>query len=313
MNGNKSSSKQKFSDPHLTLKGEVRAFVPFSQLNTLWFNTGTLCNLTCENCYIESSPVNDRLSFISVEDVTPYLDEIKVNNWETRDIGFTGGEPFINPHFVNILEETLKRGFNVLVLTNAYKVLNEPKKKALLTLKEFYGEQLKLRISMDHHTIEVHDKERGKQTLEETLNTFKWLYDNNFNISIAGRSLIKEDKDQAILGYKKLLKDHSINLDLNQSNLIIFPEMNDGSDVPEITIGCWDILDKRPDELMCSSERMIVKNKAKKEMAVQACTLLAYNEEFNLGKTLKEAQKDVYLNHEFCAKFCVLGGSSCSG
>ena len=31
-----------------------------------------------------------------------------------------------------------------------------------------------------------------------------------------------------------------------------------------------------------------------------------------LGETLEEAEQDVALNHPHCAKFCVLGGASCS-
>ena len=43
----------KFRDPLITAKGERRAHVALARLETLWFNTGTLCNLTCKNCYIE--------------------------------------------------------------------------------------------------------------------------------------------------------------------------------------------------------------------------------------------------------------------
>ena len=32
---------------------EPLAHVALKQLDTLWFNTGTLCNITCRNCYIE--------------------------------------------------------------------------------------------------------------------------------------------------------------------------------------------------------------------------------------------------------------------
>jgi len=305
--------EKKFSNKKLTLKEEPRAFVPFTELKTLWFNTGTLCNLTCENCYIESSPTNDRLSFITVANVLPYLDEIRENNWSTQDIAFTGGEPFINPHFISILEETLKRGFNALVLTNAHKVFNAAKKETLIKLKDFYGEKLKLRVSMDHHTHEVHDKERGPDTLKTSLKAFKWLHEEGFSLSIAGRSLVIESQEEALLGYQKLLSDNNIELTLNSENLIIFPEMNDGLEVPEITTSCWEILGKTPEQQMCSSERMIVRHKETDQMAVQACTLLAYDEGFNLGKTLTDARQDVFLNHEFCAKFCVLGNSSCSG
>jgi len=37
---------RKFQDPFITAKGERRAHVTLEGLKTLWFNTGTLCNLT---------------------------------------------------------------------------------------------------------------------------------------------------------------------------------------------------------------------------------------------------------------------------
>ncbi len=66
----------KFRDPLTTAKGESRASVALTHLHTVWFNTGTLCNLTCVNCYIESSPTNDRLAYITAAEVAAYLDEI---------------------------------------------------------------------------------------------------------------------------------------------------------------------------------------------------------------------------------------------
>jgi hypothetical protein len=44
---------------------------------------------------------------------------------------------------------------------------------------------------------------------------------------------------------------------------------------------------------------------------VLACTLLPYEERFELGATLAEASAPVYLAHKYCATFCVLGGASC--
>ena len=49
----------KFEDPSWTATGENRAEVSLQSLETLWINTGTLCNIACVNCYIESSPSND--------------------------------------------------------------------------------------------------------------------------------------------------------------------------------------------------------------------------------------------------------------
>src|SRR6478672_6359971 len=101
----------KFRDPLVTAKGETRASVGLRGLETLWFNTGTLCNLTCRNCYIESSPRNDRLAYLTRAEVRGYLDEITRDGLPTRLIGFTGGEPFMNREIVGMLEDVLSRGF----------------------------------------------------------------------------------------------------------------------------------------------------------------------------------------------------------
>jgi hypothetical protein len=124
---------RKFQDPFLTAKGEKRAQVALYSLDTLWFNTGTLCNLTCDNCYIESSPKNDRLVYLSAAEVATYLDEIADLRLGTTLIGFTGGEPFMNPEFPAMLDLVLGRGFRALVLTNAMKPMHR-QKPALLAL-----------------------------------------------------------------------------------------------------------------------------------------------------------------------------------
>ena len=112
----------KFKNALFTAKGEPRAAVLLSQLETLWFNTGTLCNLTCKSCYIESSPTNDALVYLTLAEVEEYLDEAE--RLGVREIGFTGGEPFMNRDIVSMIEASLKRGFEVLVLTNAMRPMS---------------------------------------------------------------------------------------------------------------------------------------------------------------------------------------------
>ena len=93
---------------------------------------------------------------------------------------------------------------------------------------------------------------------------------------------------------------------------MLFPEMDAQRDVPEITTACWGILHKSPDDVMCASARMVVKRQGAATPAVLACTLLAYEPQFELGRTLAEAARPVPLNHPYCASFCVLGGAACS-
>src|SRR6476660_5178455 len=98
---------RKFRDPLVTAAGEKRARVALKSLDTLWFNTGTLCNLTCRHCYIESSPKNDRLVYLSAAEIAGYLDEIESLGLGTKLIAFTGGEPFINTALPAMLDLAL--------------------------------------------------------------------------------------------------------------------------------------------------------------------------------------------------------------
>ena len=127
---------RKFRDPDTTVDGANRASVALTQLETLWFNTGTLCNITCVHCYIESSPRNDRLAYLTADDVVPFLNEIESLKLGTREIGLTGGEPFMNPSILAILEAVLERGFDLLVLTNAMQPLMREKNKSGLLKKQ---------------------------------------------------------------------------------------------------------------------------------------------------------------------------------
>jgi len=302
---------QKYKDPYITRDGKERAYVDLNELKTLWFNTGSRCNLECENCYIESSPKNDRLAYIDLEDVTPFLDEIKEESYPVELIGLTGGEPFLNPSIIEIITEILKRDIEVLVLTNAYNIINR-KKDDLRKIREFYGDKLHIRVSLDHFSKEFHEQERGKDTFDKTLVNIKWLYENSFNVSIAGRHLKDESFELAKNSYGKLLEDNEISINLNDNKLVVFPEMDLNAEVPEITTECWGILNKTPQQQMCSTERMIVKRKGDQKAAVLPCTLLAYDDQFIMGTNLKDSKKRVQLNHKFCAQFCVLGGASCS-
>ena len=303
----------KFSNPLITKDGDQRAFVDFDGFKTLWFNTGTLCNIACSNCYIESSPRNDRLVYLSFADVVEFLDELENLSRKTCEIGFTGGEPFLNPDFLKMLEECLRRNLSIMVLTNAMRPLQN-KIKGLLQLKESFGaEKMVFRVSIDHYDKDLHEVERGVGTWDPMIKGLKWLRDNKYTINVAGRSLSRESDNECREGYKTLFEDLGLPVDAhNPSELVIFPEMDITVDVPEITTSCWEILSVRPETQMCASSRMVVKRKGQERPTVVSCTLLPYEEEFELGKTLSEASKKIYLNHQHCSKFCVLGGASCS-
>ncbi|NQW00775.1 MAG: radical SAM protein [Rhodospirillales bacterium] len=302
----------KFQDPMVTAKGEERAVVALTHLRTLWFNTGSLCNITCANCYMESSPKNDALAYLSLADVTRYLDEIADQGYAVEEIAFTGGEPFMNPDMLAMLEQVLARGFKALVLTNAMKPMRH-KRHGLSKLQSQFGAQLSLRVSMDHYTQTRHETERGPGSWAPMLEGLRWLSKSGFSLAVAGRTCWDEDQESARNGYAHLFQSENIAIDVNApGQLVLFPEMDGKLDVPEITVSCWEILGVAPETMMCASSRMIVKRKGAASPVVVPCTLLPYDPAFEMGEDLALSPKKVHLNHPHCAKFCVLGGASCS-
>lgn len=304
----------KFKDPDVTAKGDKRASVYFKRLKTLWFFTGSLCNIECLNCYIKSSPTADHFVYLTPGDMAPYLDEIDALGYGKIEIAFTGGEPYMNPHIITLSEMALERGHNLLVLTNAMKPMIRPRVQAgLLALQKKYPHTMTLRISLDHYEQDFHDKERGIGSFESAIKGINWLSENGFSLNIAGRTIWGEDEDTSRNGYAKLIHDHHWNINTDSSKqLVLFPEMDDTQDVPEITTACWGILNVSPDDIMCSNARMVVRRKGSERASILACTLLWDDDQFELGATLAGARAPIKLNHPHCAKFCVLGGASCS-
>lgn len=300
----------KFESPQLTAKGEPRAQVALTGLETLWFNTGTLCNLACNTCYIESSPRNDALVYLTLAEVEIFLDEIAREGLPTREIAFTGGEPFMNPDILPILRLCLARGFAVLVLSNAM----QPMRRFEGQLLALEGrERLTIRVSLDHYTRDIHEAERGV-CWEKAMAGLEWLAANSFRVAVAGRQLEHESEIAARAGYRVLFARHALPLDADDpAQLVIFPAMDPDADIAEISEACWGILGKEPAQMMCASSRMVVKRKHEHAPRVVACTLLPNDPGFDLGARLIEASGPVVLNHPHCARFCVLGGASCIG
>lgn len=304
----------KFVDRLVTADGQNRASVALSNPETLWFNTGTLCNIECSNCYIASSPTNDDLVYLTTGEVEAYLQQLSEIGWGVTEIGVTGGEPFMNPDILGILRSALKPGYDVLVLTNAMAPMMRPRvKRGLQDLHSEFGDKLTLRVSLDHYQREKHDQERGTGSFAKTIAGMKWLRDTGIKTAVAGRIEFADSEQSARQGYDDLFKEFGFSINAyDPSQTVLFPEMDVTVDVPEITTACWGILGKSPEDVMCASSRMVVKRKGQTMPTVLACTLIAYDEAFELGHTLQEAEQDVYLNHPHCAKFCVLGGASCS-
>jgi hypothetical protein len=230
------------------------------------------------------------------------------------EIGFTGGEPFLNPDIIEILTIALQRGHPVLLLTNAMRPMMRPRvQEGIKGLIARFGDQLTFRVSLDHWSARFHDQERGEGGFDETCVGLDWLAAQGAKLAIAGRTLWGESQEAGQAGFQALVEERKWPINVTEPlSLVLFPEMDARVDVPEITPACWGILGVDPKGLMCASSRMIVKRKGANAPVVLPCTLLPYEPEFEMGETLAGSLGPVRLNHPHCAKFCVLGGGSCS-
>ena len=195
------------------------------RFKTLWFNTGTQCGLACKNHYIDFSPTNDSLAFIRLTQVQQFLNQIQRHELGTEEIGLTGGEAFCNPDIIAIMGTILRRGFRLLVLTNAMHSMLE-RKNGLLALHKLYGQQLTLRVSMGHFEQQLYQQRRGPNAWQPVLDGLCWLSGQGFTIAVAGRRLKGEEEQILRQGYAELFRRHNIQLDaFDQRALLLLPEI----------------------------------------------------------------------------------------
>ncbi|KGM47370.1 radical SAM protein [Pseudooceanicola atlanticus] len=304
----------KFDDPLTCADGQARASVRMEGIRTFWVNTGTLCNIACSHCYIESSPTNDALVYITAEETRRHLDATLAAGHPVEEVGFTGGEPFLNPEFPQMIEDALARGLQVLILSNAMKPMMRPRPMAALErLHRAHPGQITVRVSLDHYAAGPHDAERGAGAFDESIRGMRWLRDLGVGLAVAGRGFTDETEAQMRAGYAALFEAEDLPIDAaDPSRCVLFPEMDMNAEVPEITTACWGILNKNPKDVMCASSRMLVHRRGAAEASFAACTLLPHEGQFDMGSGVPRIGEDVALNHPHCAKFCVLGGASCA-
>ena len=288
-------------------EGNPRGYIQPGLLRELWFHTGTVCNLHCPFCLEGSKPGDNRLNSVSLEDVRPFIQEAVALGAE--QFSFTGGEPFVVPDMVSILDYALD--YNpCLVLTNATEpLLNRLHQVEPLAAKPF---PLSFRVSLDYPDPAMHDAGRGQGNFDLSLRTMQQLHQLGFSVSIARQSAENENIEAVNRAYLSYFGKAGLPDD---TTIIVFPEFHEpGSnpDVPHITESCMTTYktEGQRDEFMCSFSKMVVKRGGR--MRVYACTLVDDDEDYDLGGSLSEAMKiRVMLKHHRCYT-CFASGASCS-
>lgn len=287
--------------------GTARGYIESQALAELWFHTGTNCNLSCPFCLEGSKPGDNRIEFLTLEDVKPFITEAL--ELGVTKLSFTGGEPFVNPWFVRILDYALDHR-PCFVLTNGTEPLLN-RMGQVIKLKEKLN-PLAFRISLDHPDPVKHDESRGKGNFRKALRTLGLLHAEGFCVSIARLMEPNEDGEAIDRSYTPLLREAGLPPDLA---IVKFPDfLPPGSiaNVPNVTEKCmttYTTAEQRA-QYMCSFSRMIVKKNGR--CGVYACTLVDDDADFDLGDTLRESlDVRVRLKHHRCYS-CFACGSTCS-
>jgi radical SAM protein with 4Fe4S-binding SPASM domain len=112
-----------------------------------------MCNLNCMHCYNNSH--QKRKDELSLEEIYQLIDEIK--RLGALKICLSGGEPLMHPHFFEIAYYIRDNSLGLELFTNGTLLTKETVKK----LKDL--NVLKVSVSLDSLTPEIHDSFRGKK------------------------------------------------------------------------------------------------------------------------------------------------------
>lgn len=288
------------------MDGSQAATVALNGLDELWFQVaGTRCNLACEHCFISCSPHNDSFGFLSLQAVEQVLEESVA--WGVREYYFTGGEPFLNPDLVEMLERTLCHG-PATVLTNAT-VLKRSWLTRLRDAEEQGPYSLEFRVSIDGPDPETNDPIRGAGTFERAMQGVELLVAHEILPIITMARTWPDHRDEEVLGrFCDVLRARGC----TRPRLKVLPRLKLGAEVQR-TEGYQDWERVTPamlegfdaSQLICSHSRTIT------DAGVFVCPILIDHPGARLGATLAEADVAFPLDQGACST-CYQYGAICT-
>lgn len=280
--------------------------VALRSLDELWFQvSGTRCNLECTHCFISCSPHNDKFGYLSLADVDARLQESVA--WGVKEYYFTGGEPFLNPEMVAILERALEFG-PATVLTNAT-VLKREWLERLRMAEDAGPYSLEFRVSIDGPTPEWNDPVRGPRTFARAMQGVQLLTESGFLPIITMTRLWDESQDREILAqFCQTLRQHGC----GRTRLKVLPRLQIGAEALRTAgYGIHDRItvemmrDYDVNQLICSHSRVVT------DKGIAVCPILLDAPDAILGESLEDAARSFPILHGACFT-CYQYGAICT-
>jgi molybdenum cofactor biosynthesis enzyme MoaA len=281
--------------------------ISLSHLDELWFQvSGTLCNLTCNHCFISCSPTNNNFGFLSLVTVQASLEQsIELG---VKGYYFTGGEPFLNPDMTAILIATLKYG-PATVLTNAT-VLKQDWIDALVAASRASRYSLEFRVSIDGFDPATNDPIRGTGTFVRALAGVQQLVKAGFlPIITATRTWPIADDRTVLANFITTLKEAGY----ERPRIKLLPALQIGAeaqrssgytDAQRVTTEMLEGFDNS--QFVCEHARIVT------DRGVHVCPILIEEPDSLLGTDLQQAtQTDYAITHGACLT-CYQYGAICS-
>lgn len=159
----------------------------FSSPQTVYIHLTNKCNLKCKYCY--ATKYKNSLPEMTLGEGRKILDQCK-EQLQSPYIVFTGGEPLLNQHFIELATYSLSLGFRVGLLTNGTMIEHLP----LHLLKK-----IDFQISLDGINGEINSLTRGKY--RETMTGVERLLQHGVKPEIRA-TLTKYSKNYAMDFYK---------------------------------------------------------------------------------------------------------------
>ena len=279
--------------------------VPFTGLQTLWLQVGgTLCNLACNHCFISCHPENHNIPMMTLATVRRHLEE--AGRHGVQDIYITGGEVFLNPEIMQILEAILEYG-PCHVLTNGT-TLNAKRVGQLQAIQERRTHKLHFRVSLDSLDEQENDSVRGPNAFRQAVEGIRNLSRAGFPTHLTLVRSWDEDEDPAM---EQQVMVFLRNLGAPQGRAKFLPgfllgelektarQYHEHERVTERCFDNWPITN-----LQCSSSRMVT------EDGVYVCPILVEEPAARMGGTLEETFRPYPLRHAACYT-CRISGMSC--
>ena len=289
----------------MTAAGEAPLVEPRS-LDELWFQVaGTLCNLACCHCFISCHPGNDSFGFLRLETVLERLEESV--GLGVKEYYFTGGEPFLHPEIVPILEAALRRG-PATVLTNAT-LLREEVVLELERIARDSRYSLEIRVSIDGYSSAMNDPLRGKGSFDATLRGLRSLLARGFLPIITAVATWSEEESPRVF---ERFADMLRGIGYARPRIKFLPTLRIGKEagrsrgyLPEERVTREMMEGYDAGRLLCSKSRMVT------DRGVAVCPILIEEPGAHLGRTLAEAWRPFAISHAACTT-CYAHGAICS-